>query len=71
MPYFIYRIHAPLLLEYVDTKDSYAEARVLVRSLRAESAGNGATTRMLFASTPGEAERLLSTPRDERVIGED
>jgi hypothetical protein len=27
--------------------------------------------RLVFASQPGEAEKLLSAPRDERVIGED
>ncbi len=27
--------------------------------------------RLIFAGQIGEAERLLSTPRDERVIGED
>jgi hypothetical protein len=26
---------------------------------------------MIFAQQQGEAERLLSMPRDERVIGED
>ncbi|MEI6414373.1 MAG: hypothetical protein WCP34_08950 [Pseudomonadota bacterium] len=73
MPYFIYRIHVPRLLEYIDAKDSYVEARALARGLRAELPKGQQTTmvRMLFASTSGEAERLLSTPRDERVIGED
>lgn len=73
MPYFIYRITPnPLTLEYLDTKDKYREARTLVRDLRArhptEDPGN---IRMIFAKTTGEAEKLLSQPRDDRIIGED
>ena len=72
MPYFVYRITPSLKLTHIDTKDRYQDARAIVRDLRANRAeGDDADYRMIFASQQGEAERILSTPRDERVIGED
>lgn len=72
MPYYVYRIHSELQLEYVDAKDGYRDAKALVRELRAQHAPHDPTgVRLVFAKTTGEAERLLSTPRDERVVGED
>jgi len=72
MPYFVYRIAPPLSLTYIDTMESYRDARELVRRLRNDRAdGDVNDCRMVFAKSQGEAERLLSTPRDERVIGED
>ncbi len=72
MPYFVYRISKLRKLKHLDTKENYREARDLVRSLRGES---GSTTiksiRMIFANNSTEAEKLLSAPREERVIGED
>jgi 3'-phosphoadenosine 5'-phosphosulfate sulfotransferase len=72
MPYFVYRVNSPQNLEYLDTKDAYRAARELVRTLRSEQqeAAPG-TVRLIFAKTRGEAEKLLSAPRDDRVIGED
>ena len=56
----------------MDTKESYRNARELVRELRQNRAdGDTSEYRMVFAKSQGEAERLLATPRDERVIGED
>lgn len=72
MPYFVYRITPPLALTYLDTKDQYAEARAMVRRLRQQQPeGDASEYRLIFAKSQGEAERLLSTPRDDRVIGED
>jgi hypothetical protein len=72
MPYFVYRITPPLQLTHIETKDKYKEARTLVRRLRQEhSQGEEIEYRMVFAQHQTEAEKLLSTPRDERVIGED
>jgi hypothetical protein len=72
MPYFVYRVAPNLELRYIDTKDRYQEARALVRSLRAErTPDDDGDYRLIFANQQGEAEKLLSTPRDERVIGED
>ena len=72
MPYYVYKITQPLALTYIDAKEQYTEARALVRGLRQEAGQSGETEyRMIFAKSQGEAEKLLSTPRDERVIGED
>jgi hypothetical protein len=72
MPYFVYKITPSLQLTYIDTKDKYQEARAIVRELREQRAdGDDADYRLIFARQQGEAEKLLSTPRDERVIGED
>ena len=72
MPYYVYKIAPPLDLTHIDTKDKYKGARGLVRGLR-EGLPNGdeAQIRMVFAKSQAEAEKLLSIPRDERVIGED
>lgn len=72
MPYFVYRVSDPLRLTHLDTKERYQDARALVRTLRqAQSQGTGDEYRMVFAKHQAEAEKLLSTPRDERIIGED
>jgi len=72
MPYFVYRVSNPLKLTHLDTKERYHDARALVRSLReAQSQGSDDQYRLVFANHQAEAEKLLSTPRDERVIGED
>ncbi len=72
MPYFVYRVSPKLELGYIETKDKYQEARALVRALReAREADDDGDYRLIFAQQQGEAEKLLSTPRDERVIGED
>jgi hypothetical protein len=72
MPYFIYQITPALQLTYIDTKQDYKDARSLVRELRkGQSAGADIQFRLVFAKDRSEAEKLLSTPRDERVIGED
>jgi hypothetical protein len=72
MPYFIYKIVPPLNLAYIDRKEKFREARSLVRSLReGHHEIPGTQFRMIFAKNEAEAEKLLSTPRDDRVIGED
>ncbi len=72
MPYFIYRITAPRKLHLLDQKNSFKDARQLVRSWRAQIRDeDDYTVRMIFAKSAQEAEKLLSMPREERVIGED
>jgi hypothetical protein len=70
MPYFVYRITPPRELKHIATLERYQEARSQVRSLR-QDGESGAEYRMIFAKHMAEAEKLLSTPRDDRVIGED
>ncbi|MCG6863638.1 MAG: hypothetical protein LJE70_20630 [Chromatiaceae bacterium] len=72
MPYFVYKILQPLQLTHMETQDQYRDARTLVRRLRKEQpAAEGVQYRMVFANNQAEAEKLLSRPPDERVIGED
>lgn len=72
MPYFVYKITQPLHLTHLDTKDTYKDARTLVRGLRQdEPEGADLEYRMIFAKNQAEAAKLLSTPKDDRVIGED
>ena len=70
MPYYVFKILPPRELLHLATLDRYQDARTQVRTLRGAEA-DGAEYRLIFANRIGEAERLLSTPRDERVIGED
>lgn len=70
MPYFVYRIKGQRQLEHLETFPKYRDARNYVRETR-ESEGDVDSIRMIFAKNDVEAEKLLSTPRDERVIGED
>ncbi|QIK37513.1 hypothetical protein GWK36_05445 [Caldichromatium japonicum] len=72
MPYFVYKITPPRQLEHLDTVEQYQRAREIVRERRRnEPPGTGVEYRLIFARQQAEAERLLSTPRDTRVIGED
>jgi len=72
MPYYVYRVSPSLQLTYIDTKERYQDARAIVRDLRARRGeDDDGDYRLIFAKQQGEAEKLLSTPRDERVIGED
>lgn len=72
MPYFVYKITPNMLLTHIETQERYQDARATVRNLRAERAeGDDADYRMIFARHQAEAEKLLSRPKDNRVIGED
>ena len=78
MPYFVYYVTInpatnTKTLEHIDTKDSYREARTLARDTRAQMdrSNPNRECRMIFAKNDVEAEKLLSAPREERVIGED
>jgi len=78
MPYFIYFVTTnpatnTKSLEYIDSKENYREARALARETRANlgKADPNRECRMIFAKNDVEAEKLLSAPREERVIGED
>ena len=71
MPYYVYRITSPRKLHLIDNKNNYKDARTLVRSYRQNQREEEANFRMIFAKSAQEAEKLLSIPREERVIGED
>lgn len=78
MPYFVYYVtvnpaNNTKHLEYIDTRENYKEARALTRETRGamEDKGPNRDCRMIFAKNQVEAEKLLSAPREERIIGED
>jgi len=75
MPYYVYRIiekENMKELEHLETFYKYQEDKKLVRSKRGDKTSDDvADYRMIFAKNETEAETLLKTPRDERVIGED
>lgn len=72
MPYFVYKITPSLKLTHIESKENYRDARALVRGLRLDKPEEqDIQYRMVFAQNQAEAEKLLSTPRDDRVIGED
>lgn len=74
MPYFIYKVHAPLNnLEKVSQHASFKEASRTVKELReAPEKLAGASIRMIFAANELEAEDLLSQVRHpEPMVGDD
>lgn len=78
MPYFVYLVthqaHSQRKsLEYVETFDTFKAARNLAREHRStlKAEGGARDCRLIFAKNQTEAERLLSAPPEERVIGED
>jgi hypothetical protein len=72
MPYYVYKITEPMLLEYLNQTPNFKEAKQMVTGLRQQLAVNEDTKiRMIFAHSTGEAEQLLSVPKNHQIIGED
>ncbi|MCB1800930.1 MAG: hypothetical protein KDI82_04490 [Gammaproteobacteria bacterium] len=81
MPYFVYYVtestgNKRKSLEHVETFDTFKAARKVARERRADlkssgEAAGGRDCRLIFAKNQVEAEKLLSAPREERVVGED
>ena len=72
MPFLVYKIFSQKKLEHIETFAKFREARAHVRDLRgALTPESGYTVRMIFANDTIAAEKLLTAPRDERVIGEE
>lgn len=72
MPYYIYKIHPPKRLEYIDEFDAYRDAKTFTRIKRKElTPEDGCNVRMIFAPGKEQAERLLSAVREARPLGED
>ena len=78
MPYFVYYVTKQAesdrkSLEHLETLNDFKSARNLAREKRAElkAIGSERECRLIFAKNQTEAEKLLSAPRDERVVGED
>ncbi len=73
MPFYIFKISAEDDLEYLCEEEKYRPAREKVRSLRNNhDADDGARFRMVFASSVGQGEKLLTpTESDGKIIGDD
>lgn len=78
MPYFVYLVETLAdsnrkQLQHLETFDAFKPARTLAREKRSELKAEGSTgdCRLIFAKNQTEAEKLLSAPREERVVGED
>lgn len=72
MPYYVYKIRPPASLEPLADFESYREARTFTRDQRKSlTAEDESTVRMIFASSPAHAERLLKEKREARPLGED
>ena len=76
MPYYIYQVsEAPSKpskqLQWRHTFDAFKEAKVMVRSLRAEQDPRDSTTlKIIFAETQAEAEQRLSEVREKPILKE-
>jgi len=72
MAYYIYKVHAPRRLEYVDEFGAYREAKLFTRAKRQKLTLDDAfTVRMIFAPNKEQAERLLTQVREARPMGEE
>jgi hypothetical protein len=73
MPFYIFKITAEQDLEYLCEEEKYRPAKEKVRSLRdTHTADDGSTFRMVFASSVGQGEKLLTpTESDGKIIGDD
>ncbi len=72
MPYFVYKVFPARRYEKVESFDQYREARTTARELRmALQERDTHTVRIVHASTPAEAERLMSERREPPPLGED
>jgi hypothetical protein len=76
MPYFVYEVvthpeSGARLLTYLETCPKYRDAKLRVKKERDEHPERDQQEfRLVYAKNQTEAEKLLSIPRDERVIGD-
>ncbi|MCB1859831.1 MAG: hypothetical protein KDI63_16270 [Gammaproteobacteria bacterium] len=72
MPYFVYRIDPGKELHCLAKYDKYRDAKLEVQALRkTQESDDAGMVRMIHASSQIEAERLLLTPREAPVEGDD
>ncbi len=76
MPYFTYEVithpeSGARLLTHIETYPKYRDAKLRVKEERDKHPERDPQEfRLVFAKNTVEAEKLLSIPRDERVIGD-
>jgi hypothetical protein len=72
MPYFVYLVAEDKQLQMLEKHEKYREARERVRELRKQQEkGSTELIRLIHAGSQLEAERLLLTPREVPVEGDD
>lgn len=72
MPYFIYRISPERKLDFVDSFDSYRDAKQAATALRvAQQPDDVDRVKMVFAKDSPEAEQLLRTERERQPSEDD
>lgn len=72
MPYFVYRMeNRPIkLLKKLDAFDAFKDASSYAKEARAALSGD-ALIKVIFAENELQAEDLLSTAREAKIIGGD
>lgn len=76
MPYFTYEVvthpeSGARLLTHIETYPKYRDAKQRIQEERDKHAERDPQEfRLVYAKNTVEAEKLLSIPRDERVIGD-
>jgi hypothetical protein len=72
MPYFVYKVFPNRTVDFIDQFEKYQDAKKLTRQLRKEIAEEDVHTfRLVHAKHEREAERLLTTKREARPLGEE
>lgn len=72
MPYFVFRLDPEGKTECLDNFAKYRDARDYARNLRGEKAPDDASNyKLIYAGNEIEAEKLLTTPREAPVEGDD
>ncbi len=70
MPYHVFEINAFKQFEHLASHETYRLAKNAVKELRNTNSSGSSTYRMMFASTPEHAEKLLKEKREPRPMGE-
>lgn len=72
MPYFVYKIYPNRTLDFIESHESYRDAKKKTYDLRdtLEEEDNF-TYRLVHASHEREAVRLLTAKREARPLGEE
>ena len=72
MPYFVFRMELQGQTECLDNFAKYRDARDYARKLRTEKASDDTSNyKLIYAGNAIEAEKLLTTPREAPVEGDD
>ncbi|MES9856036.1 MAG: hypothetical protein ABW166_05465 [Sedimenticola sp.] len=70
MPYFVYKIEQKKL-ELFNSLSGYRDAKSELSQLRKANEDPQINYRMIFANNENEAERLLTTPREMPIQGDE